>query len=292
MSQIGVKELLEAGVHFGHQTRRWNPQMKPYIFEARNGIHVINLNQTATLLKEAVDFLSKIVSKGGKVLFVGTKKQAQAATKEAATACGQPYVTERWLGGMMTNLKTIKKSLKRLQEIEKMEEDGTLNDYGKKEQSMLRREASRMHRNLDGIRHMDKYPDAIFIIDLKREHNAVAEAQKLNIPIVAIVDTNCDPTQASHPIPGNDDSIRSIRVILSAIQEKLQASRSERQASTADSEEKAAATEDAAPATEEPAAEATPAVAPVAPPPVEAPAAPVAPVAPEAPAEEPNAPTA
>jgi small subunit ribosomal protein S2 len=299
VSQLGVKELLEAGVHFGHQTRRWNPQMKPYIFEARNGIHVINLNQTTTLLQEATDFLSKIVAKGGKVLFVGTKKQAQAATKEAATACGQPYVTERWLGGMMTNLKTIKKSLKRLQEIEKMEEDGSLNDYGKKEQSMLRREASRMHRNLDGIRHMDKYPDAIFIIDLKREHNAVAEARKLNIPIVAIVDTNCDPTLSTHPIPGNDDSIRSIRVILTAIQEKLQLSRSERQASTAESTEKAAATETAEVE--------TPAVAPVTPPPSEAsttepvdpkalvaPEAPVAPVAPEATAApvEPEAPEA
>ena len=295
VSQIGVKELLEAGVHFGHQTRRWNPQMKPYIFEARNGIHVINLNQTTTLLQEATDFLSKIVAKGGKVLFVGTKKQAQAATKEAASACGQPYVTERWLGGMMTNLKTIKKSLKCLQEIEKMEEDGSLNDYGKKEQSMLRREASRMHRNLDGIRQMDKYPDAIFIIDLKREHNAVAEARKLNIPIVSLVDTNCDPTLASHPIPGNDDSIRSIRIILSAIQEKLQISRSERQAATAAAAEKAAAATEAAaaaaaPATEEPTAE-TPAVAPVASP-AEAPVAPVAPVAPEASTEEPTAPTA
>ena len=225
MSQIGVKELLEAGVHFGHQTRRWNPQMKPYIFEARNGIHVIDLNQTTTLLDEAITFLSKIVSKGGNVLFVGTKKQAQAATKETAQACGQPFVTERWLGGMMTNLKTIKKSLKRLNEIEKMEKDGSLSDYGKKEQSMLRREASRMFRNLDGIRHLDKSPDAIFIIDLKREHNAVAEARKLKIPIVAIVDTNCDPTLVSHPIPGNDDSIRSIRLILSAIAERLQNSR-------------------------------------------------------------------
>ncbi|MDG1890832.1 MAG: 30S ribosomal protein S2 [Verrucomicrobiota bacterium] len=250
MSTLGVKELLEAGVHFGHQTRRWNPQMKPYIFEARNGIHVINLNQTTTLLEEALQFLSKIVGKGGKVLFVGTKKQAQAATKEAASACGQPYVTERWLGGMMTNLKTIKKSLKRLQEIEKMEEDGTLGDFGKKEQSMLRREAARMHRNLDGIRHMEKYPDAIFIVDLKREHNAVSEARKLNIPIVAIVDTNCDPTQATHPIPGNDDSIRSIRVILAAIQEKLQVSRVEQQAQTADSAEKEKAVEPVVPLSE------------------------------------------
>jgi len=288
VSQIGVKELLEAGVHFGHQTRRWNPQMKPYIFEARNGIHVINLNQTATLLQEAIDFLSKTVANGGHVLFVGTKKQAQAATKEVASGCGQHYVTERWLGGMMTNLKTIKKSLKRLQEIEKMEEDGTLNDYGKKEQSMLRREASRLHRNLDGIRHMDKYPDAIFIIDLKREHNAVAEARKLRIPIVALVDTNCDPTLVDYPIPGNDDSIRSIRVILAAIQEKLAGSRKERQASTPDSEEKAEAAAAETATTDE----ATPEVAPVAPPAAEVapePAAPaVAPAETEtpAPAEE------
>jgi small subunit ribosomal protein S2 len=279
VSQIGVKELLEAGVHFGHQTRRWNPQMKPYIFEARNGIHVINLNQTATLLQEAIDFLSKTVANGGHVLFVGTKKQAQAATKEVASGCGQHYVTERWLGGMMTNLKTIKKSLKRLQEIEKMEEDGTLNDYGKKEQSMLRREASRLHRNLDGIRHMDKYPDAIFIVDLKREHNAVAEARKLRIPIVALVDTNCDPTLVDYPIPGNDDSIRSIRVILAAIQEKLAGSRKERQASTPDSEEKAEAAA-AETATTEAAA---PAVAPVAPPAAEAAPEPAAPAV--APAE-------
>jgi small subunit ribosomal protein S2 len=257
MSQLGVKELLEAGVHFGHQTRRWNPQMKPYIFEARNGIHVIDLNQTATLLQEAITFLSKVVSKGGNILFVGTKKQAQAATKETAQACGQAFVTERWLGGMMTNLKTIKKSLKRLNEIEKMEKDGSLSDYGKKEQSMLRREASRMFRNLDGIRHLDKSPDAIFIVDLKREHNAVAEARKLRIPIVAIVDTNCDPTLVTHPIPGNDDSIRSIRLILSAIQEKLQGSRPQ---APADAGQEESTAED----------QADPSVPPVAPPPVEA----------------------
>jgi small subunit ribosomal protein S2 len=197
---IGVKELLEAGVHFGHQTKRWNPKMKRFIFDARNGIHIIDLSKTLTGLQEACDFLAKTVSKGGKVLFVGTKKQAQEAIKDAAKACGQMFVTERWLGGTLTNLQTIKRSLGRLREIEKMELDGSINNYVKQEQSAIRREAARLFKNLDGIRVLDSSPAAMFVVDVKREHNAVAEARKLKIPIVALVDTNCDPNLVDYPI--------------------------------------------------------------------------------------------
>jgi small subunit ribosomal protein S2 len=214
---IGVKELLEAGVHFGHQTRRWNPKMKKFIFDARNGIYIIDLGKTLAGLEDACDFLSKMIARGGRMLFVGTKKQAQEAVKEAAKACNQLYVTERWLGGTLTNLKTIKKSLGRLNHIEKMEADGTINNYVKQEQSALRREAARLFKNLDGIRTMDNLPDALFVVDIKREHNAVAEARRLKIPIVAIVDTNCDPDLVDYPVAGNDDAIRSVRLILSVI---------------------------------------------------------------------------
>jgi small subunit ribosomal protein S2 len=214
---IGVKELLEAGVHFGHQTKRWNPKMKRFIFDARNGIYIIDLSKTLSQLEDACNFLSKTVGKGGRVLFVGTKKQAQEAVKDAAKACGQLYVTERWLGGTLTNLKTIKRSLGRLRQIEKMETDGSINQFVKQEQSALRREASRLFKNLDGIRTMDAHPNVLFVIDIKREHNAVAEARRLNIPIVAIVDTNADPDLIDYPVPGNDDAIRSVRLILSVI---------------------------------------------------------------------------
>ncbi len=227
VTEIDIKELLEAGVHFGHQTRRWNPKMKRFIFDARNGIHVIDLTKTIQHLREACSFLTQTILANGKVLFVGTKKQAQAAVKETAGVANQPFVTERWLGGTLTNLKTVKKSLKRLQEIEAMEADGRMSGYGKKEQAMLRREAGRLHRNLDGIRSMDDFPQALFIVDLKREHNAVAEALRLKIPIVAVVDTNCDPDQANYPIPANDDSIRSLRLILNTVSECLAKARSE-----------------------------------------------------------------
>ena len=217
MTTIGVKELLEAGVHFGHQTRRWNPKMKPFIFDARNGIHIIDLSKTATQLEAACAFLSETVRKGQSVLFVGTKKQAQISVKETAKECGQMFVTERWLGGTLTNYTTLKRSIARLKEIEKMEADGSINAYVKQEQSMIRREAARFFKYLDGIRTMDKMPGAMFIVDLKREHNAVAEARKLKIPVVALVDTNADPDQAEFPIAGNDDAIRSVRIILAAI---------------------------------------------------------------------------
>jgi small subunit ribosomal protein S2 len=214
---IGIKELLESGVHFGHQTRKWNPKMKRFIFEARNGIHIIDLGQTAKLLEEACDFLYKTAAKGGKILFVGTKMQAQEAVKEATQACGQFYVVERWLGGTLTNIQTIRKSINRLIQIEKMEADGSILSYGKKEQASLRRELTKLHKNLDGIRGMDGLPDALFVIDIKREHNAVAEARKLKIPIVAIVDTNCDPDLVDYPIPGNDDAVKSIRTVLGCV---------------------------------------------------------------------------
>jgi small subunit ribosomal protein S2 len=214
---IGVKELLESGVHFGHQTKRWNPKMKQFIFDARNGIHIIDLSKTLTQLEAAVEFLNVTVRKGGKVLFVGTKKQAQQCVTDTAKECGQFYVTERWLGGTMTNFNTIKTSIKRLKEIEKMEQDGSLNNYVKQEQAVIRREVARLHKYFDGIRLMDKLPAALFVVDIKREHNAVAEACKLKIPIVALVDTNCDPDLVNYPIAANDDAIRSVRTIMATI---------------------------------------------------------------------------
>src|SRR5881296_2752261 len=227
---IGIKELLEAGVHFGHQTRRWNPKMKKFIFDARNGIYIIDLSKTLAQLEAACSFLHETISKGGRVLFVGTKKQAQHAVKEAAEQCGQFYVTERWLGGTLTNLKTIKRSIGRLKQIEKMEADGSINNYVKQEQSMIRREAARLVKFFDGIRAMDKYPGAMFVVDIKREHNAVAEARRLKIPVVAVVDTNCDPDLVEYPIAGNDDAIRSVRMILATIGQTITQAQAEYEA--------------------------------------------------------------
>ena len=218
---IGIKELLEAGVHFGHQTRRWNPKMKPFIFDARNGIHIIDLSKSLAQLETACDFLAKTVTKGGKVIFVGTKKQAQQTVKETAKECGQYFVTERWLGGTLTNYQTVKRSIARLREIEKMEADGSINNYVKQEQAVIRREAGRLIKYFDGIRNMDKMPGAMFVVDVKREHNAVAEARKLKIPIVAIADTNCDPDLVDYPIAANDDAIRSVRMILATVNQVI-----------------------------------------------------------------------
>ena len=204
--------------------------MKKFIFDARNGIYIIDLSKTLAQLETACDFLRDTVSKGGQVLFVGTKKQAQQAVKEAAQTCGQPHVTERWLGGTLTNLKTIKRSLARLKQIEKMEADGSINNYVKQEQSALRREAARMLKNLDGIRGMEGHPQAMFVVDIKREHNAVAEARRLKIPLVAIVDTNCDPDLVDYPIAGNDDAIRSVRLVLSVIVQTVTQARAEYEA--------------------------------------------------------------
>ena len=214
---IGIKELLDSGVHFGHQTKRWNPKMKPFIFEARNGIHIIDLSKSLTQLEAACDFLAATVRKGGKVVFVGTKKQAQQCIKETAVSCGQFYVIERWLGGTLTNFNTIKTSIKRLKEIEKMDADGSLANYVKQEQSSIRREEARLHKYFDGIRAMDKIPAVMFVVDIKREHNAVAEARKLKIPIVALVDTNCDPDLVDYPVAANDDAIRSVRMIMATV---------------------------------------------------------------------------
>ena len=209
-----MTELLEAGVHFGHQTKRWNPKMKPYIFEQRNSIYIINLSETVRQLHAATDFLSGIARGGGKVLFIGCKKQAQEAVKEAAQACGQFYVNQRWLGGTLTNLSTIRKSVGRLTYLEQIEQSPEYSQMGKQELSALRREAEKLRRNLEGIRTMSSLPDALVIIDTQREAIAVAEAVRLRIPTVAIVDTNADPDLVSYPIAGNDDAIRAIRVIL------------------------------------------------------------------------------
>ena len=231
--------------------------MKPFIFDTRNGIHIIDLSKTLGQLEAACDFLSETVRKGGKVLFVGTKKQAQLAVKETAKECGQFYVTERWLGGTLTNFATIKRSIARLKTIEKMETDGTINNYVKQEQSMIRREAARQLKFFDGIRSMDKHPAVMFVVDIKREHNAVAEARRLKIPVVAIVDTNCDPELVTYPIPGNDDAIRSVRVILATIGQTVTQAQAEYEAKYA----RRKTAEEAAAAKAEPAVEPLPAAA-------------------------------
>jgi len=209
-----MTELLEAGVHFGHQTKRWNPKMKPFIFEKRNQIYIINLGETVDQLTAACNFLSSLTAKNGKVLFVGCKKQAQEAVKEAAEASGQFYVNHRWLGGTLTNLSTIRKSVARLKFIEEIKTSAVYSKMGKQELSALRREGEKLLRNLAGIRNMDKLPDALIVIDTTREAIAVHEARRLGIPVIAIVDTNCDPDLVDYPIAGNDDAIRAIRIIL------------------------------------------------------------------------------
>ena len=216
-----MTELLEAGVHFGHQTKRWNPKMKPFIFEKKNQIYIINLGETVKQLHTACEFLANTAARGGKVLFVGCKKQAQEAVKEAAVACGQFYVNQRWLGGTLTNLKTVRKSIARLNWIENMEKAPEYAKMGKQEISAVRREGAKLLRNLEGIRTMEKYPDAIVIIDPTRETNAVAEARRLGVPVVAIVDTNADPSLIDYPIAGNDDAIRAIRIILQKLVDAL-----------------------------------------------------------------------
>ena len=217
MSIITMKQMLEAGVHFGHHTRRWNPKMAEYIFTERNGIYIIHLQKTVEKFEEAYMFVRELAAQGGTLLFVGTKKQAAEAIKEEATRCGMYYVNNRWPGGMMTNFKTIKKSLARLNNLTKMQEDGTFNLLPKKEVAGLQKEMFDLEKNLGGIKTMDTLPSAIFIVDPHKEKNAVLEAKKLGIPVVAIVDTNCDPDDADYIIPGNDDAIRAIKLISSAI---------------------------------------------------------------------------
>lgn len=213
MSVVSMKALLEAGVHFGHQTRRWNPKMKPYIFTERNGIHIIDLSKTLGLIEEAYEKVREVAADGGKILFVGTKKQAQDTIEEQAKRSNMFYVNQRWLGGMLTNYQTIKKSIARLEELKTMEEDGTYDRLPKKEVAQLEHEAERLDRFLGGIKDMNGLPDLMFVVDPKKEAIAINEAHKLNIPVVAILDTNADPEDVDYPIPGNDDAIRSVKLI-------------------------------------------------------------------------------
>ncbi len=221
MSSLSMKELLEAGVHFGHQTRRWNPKMKRYIYGARNGIYIIDLHETLRRFEEAQQFIQDVVSNNGFVLFVGTKKQAQEAVGEAATRCRQFYVNQRWLGGMLTNFRTIQMRVKRLAELEQMEANGTLAKLTKKEATRLLEERAKLEKYLGGVKAMPKLPDALFVVDVKKEHIAVAEARILGIPVVAIVDTNCDPDLVDYVVPGNDDAIRAIKLITNKVADAI-----------------------------------------------------------------------
>jgi small subunit ribosomal protein S2 len=215
MAVVSMKQLLEAGVHFGHQTRRWNPKMEKYIFTERNGIYIIDLQKTVKMMEEAYNYVRELASRGGTLLFVGTKKQAQDAVREEAERCGMFYVNHRWLGGTLTNFQTIRKRIERLHELERMEEDGTFEVLPKKEVVLLRKEHARLEKFLGGIKDMKELPDAVFIIDPRKERIAVAEARRLGIPIIAIVDTNCDPDEVDYIIPGNDDAIRAVRLFTS-----------------------------------------------------------------------------
>jgi small subunit ribosomal protein S2 len=217
MSVISMKQLLEAGVHFGHQTRRWNPKMAPYIFAERNGIYIIDLQKTVKKVDEAYYAVSDIIKDGGEILFVGTKKQAQDSIKEEAERCGMYYVNQRWLGGMLTNFTTIKTRIARLKELEKMQEDGTFEVLPKKEVANLLHEMDKLEKNLGGIKEMTRIPDVMFIVDPRKERIAIQEAHTLGIPIVAIVDTNCDPEEVDFVIPGNDDAIRAVKLIAGKI---------------------------------------------------------------------------
>ncbi|WP_431783646.1 30S ribosomal protein S2 [Bacillus subtilis] len=243
MSVISMKQLLEAGVHFGHQTRRWNPKMKRYIFTERNGIYIIDLQKTVKKVEEAYNFTKNLAAEGGKILFVGTKKQAQDSVKEEAQRSGMYYVNQRWLGGTLTNFETIQKRIKRLKDIEKMQENGTFDVLPKKEVVQLKKELERLEKFLGGIKDMKDLPDALFIIDPRKERIAVAEARKLNIPIIGIVDTNCDPDEIDVVIPANDDAIRAVKLLTSKMADAiLEAKQGE--------EEEAEVAEETAPETE------------------------------------------
>jgi small subunit ribosomal protein S2 len=228
-----MKDLLEAGVHFGHQTKRWNPKMKPYIFGERNGIYIIDLGRTARLYKEAADFISNTAGQNGTVLFVGTKRQAQDAIAEEAQRCGMFFVNQRWLGGLLTNFATIQRSLARLRDLEAMSADGRYETLSKKEIARLEKERRKLAKNLDGIRGMNRLPDAVFVVDTKHEQIAVDEARKLKIPVVGVVDTNCDPDEVDYVIPGNDDALRSIRLFSAGIADAVLAGRGLAEAASA-----------------------------------------------------------
>jgi len=221
LANVTIAELLEAGVHFGHQTNRWNPKMKKFIFAARNGIYIVDLSKTLTQIEVACGFLHDTILNGGTLLFVGTKKQAQQEIKDAAARTGMPYVVDRWLGGTLTNLRTIRRSVKRMQEIDNILASPGAETMPKKEIAHLRREAAKLHRNLDGIVSMEQLPAALFVVDIQREEIAIREAQRLNIPIIAVVDTNCDPDLVTYPIAGNDDAIRAVKLLTRVIADTI-----------------------------------------------------------------------
>ena len=248
MNAIAMKDLLEAGVHFGHQTKRWNPKMKPYIFGERNGIYILDLGRTSKLYREAADFISNIAASGGTVLFVGTKRQAQDAIAEEAQRCGMFHVNQRWLGGLLTNFTTIQRSLSRLRELEAMTTDGRYETLSKKEIARLDKERRKLAKNLDGIRGMSRLPDAVFVVDTKHEQIAVDEARKLKIPVIGVVDTNCDPDEVDYVIPGNDDALRSIRLFAAGIADAVLAGRGINESAVAEAAD-AKPRQQAAPAT-------------------------------------------
>ena len=234
MNGIALKDLLEAGVHFGHQTKRWNPKMKPYIFGERNGIYIIDLGKTAKLFRDAEQFVSNLAAEGRTVLFVGTKRQAQDAIAEEAQRCGMFFVNQRWLGGLLTNFLTIQRSLARLRDLEAMESDGRYESLSKKEISQLEKEKRKLQKNLEGIRNMSRLPDALFVVDTRKEKIAVDEARKLKIPVIGVVDTNCDPDEVDFVIPGNDDALRAIRLFASKIADAITSGRAIRESAQAE----------------------------------------------------------
>jgi len=242
MAKVQIEDLLLAGSHFGHLTRRWNPKMRQYIFMERNGIHIIDLKKSLQLLEDACNSVIKLTSEGKKLLFVGTKKQAKAIIKEQAERCDSFYVSERWLGGMLTNFNTVRKSIKKLTNLQKMESDGTMEQFIKKERLIMSREKEKLEKVLNGIVNMTKLPGALFLVDVKKEHIAIDEARKLNIPIFSIVDTNCDPDLIDYPIPANDDAVKSIEIITKTIADAAiegnQVSKTKREDETAEMKEK------------------------------------------------------
>lgn len=236
MTAIAVKDLLEAGVHFGHQTKRWNPKMKPYIFGERNGIYILDLAKTARAVRDAEQFITQLAAEGRTMLFVGTKRQAQDAIAEEAQRCGMFYVNQRWLGGLLTNFMTIQRSLARLRELEAMAVDGRYETLSKKEIAGIEKEKKKLQKNLDGIRTMSRLPDAVFVVDTRKEKIAVDEARKLKIPVIGVVDTNCDPDEVDYVIPGNDDALRAIRLFASRVADAVLAGRGMRESAQAESE--------------------------------------------------------
>ena len=286
MDKISIQGLLEAGAHFGHQTRRWNPKMKPYIFGSRGDIYIIDLKQTLTCMDDVYSFVRNLAANGGTVLFVGTKKQAQESVAEAANSCGMPYVNSRWLGGMMTNFVTIRSRVDRMEELEAMETDGRMAQLPKKEQILRRKELVKLQTNLNGIRNMKRVPDAVFVVDTNRELISIREAQRLSIPVVGTLDTNCDPDDVDYPIPANDDAIRSVKLlcdfVAAAVIEGLGAPVSAEEMAGEAPVAETAAPAAAAQAAPEPFTATTPAAAPVE---AAAPAAEAAPAVEAAPAE-------